>query len=271
MRLGTTSFIFPGSWLYNVERLAPHFDDIEILLFEAESPSSFPTAEECRALARCKREHNLSYSVHTPLAASLASEDPARRAAGVRCITDCIQAAATLDPDAFVLHVYLGDGEHDRHAPTDLDAWRGRAADSLEKLLSSGIAPRQLCVESLDYDFSLIEPVLEALDLSVALDVGHLVRDGRDELSTLRRLRERTRIIQWHGTEPGARDHRSLRHYPPARGRALLKALIDDDYTGVLTLEVFRERDLLESSALVVGWLQELGKAPARAPLEGLA
>src|SRR5262245_22135850 len=115
MRLGTTSFIFPGSWLHNVERLAPDFDDIEILLFESEGPGAWPGPEECRALARCKHEHALTYSLHTPLDVSLASADPARRAASVLSVTRAIEAASAFEPDAFVVHVYLGDAEHDEH------------------------------------------------------------------------------------------------------------------------------------------------------------
>jgi sugar phosphate isomerase/epimerase len=271
MRIGTTSFIYPGGWLYNVERLAPRFDDLEILFFEAAGQGAFPERAECEALARCKRQHGLSYSLHTPLDASLASEDAALRAGGVQSVQRAIDAAALLEPEHYVVHVYLGDTERSPRPPQDLDAWRERAAASLRALLDHGVAPRSLCVEALDYDFGLIAPVVEALDLSVALDIGHWVRDGRHELDELARHLPRTRLLQWHGTDATGRDHRSLVHYPRSRARALLALLAERAYAGVLTLEVFDAAEL-ESSERVLGelWVElGLGRARFGAPVAG--
>src|SRR5262245_49357684 len=113
MRLGTTSFIYPGSWLHNVERLAPRFDDLELLFFEADGPGAFPDPRELDGLRRCKHEHGLSYSLHTPLSASLASESSQRRSAGVDAVKRAIDVARPLAPEHYVLHVYLGDGERE--------------------------------------------------------------------------------------------------------------------------------------------------------------
>lgn len=259
MRIGTTSFIHPGSWLENVQRLGPMFDDIEILFFESGGPGAFPSPDECRALASLKREHALTYSLHTPLDASLASEDEARRRAGVASVLSAIEVARPLEPENVVVHVYHGDQEHAEARPTDLSAWRARAARSLELVVAEGVPAERLCVELLDYDYALIEPVVEALGLSVALDVGHLVRDGLDELAALRRLLPRTRIVQWHGTDASGRDHRSLELYPSDRGLALLALLREQHYSGVLTLEVFRAADLESSRARLDHWLNELG------------
>jgi sugar phosphate isomerase/epimerase len=260
MRIGTTSFIYPGSWLDNVQRLAPRFDDIEILFFEAEGAEAFPSAAECRELMREKQAHGLTYSLHTPLAASLASDDEGRRRAGVESVLAALDVARAFAPENVVLHVYHGDAEHSDARPTDLGRWRARAAESLSAIVDSGVAPERLCVELLDYDYALIEPVVIELGLSVALDVGHLVRDGLDELSVLERLWPRTRIVQWHGTDASGRDHRSLEHYPRERGRALLRALAEHDYSGVLTLEVFRAPDLENSCEVLASLLAERGQ-----------
>jgi sugar phosphate isomerase/epimerase len=253
-RLGTTSFIYPGGWAFNVERLADRVEDIEILFFESEG---LPGPAEARQLAELKAGANLTYSLHTPLDASLASADETRRVASIASVVRALEAAAPFRPEAAVVHVYFGEHEHDANVPADVPAWRRRAASSLEAVLATGIAPRDLCVEVLDYDFALIEPVVVDLDLSVALDVGHLVRDGRDELALLRRHLSRTRVIQWHGTDATGRDHRGLAHYPRDRARALLDMLIGEDYRGVLTLEVFREPDLDESLAIVASLLED--------------
>ncbi|MGZ3407034.1 MAG: cobamide remodeling phosphodiesterase CbiR, partial [Polyangia bacterium] len=81
MRIGTTSCIWHDYMLPNVEKLAPLVDDVELLLFDVER--DVPGAEEVSQLVRLKHEHALSYTLHTPLDASLASADDARRALGV--------------------------------------------------------------------------------------------------------------------------------------------------------------------------------------------
>lgn len=253
-RLGTTSFIHPGGWAFNVERLANRFDDVEILCFESDA---LPSAEEAQQLAEHKARTGITYSLHTPIDISLASESELRRQSSIAAVLRTLETAKPFRPEASVVHVYLGEHEHDNEPPSDLRAWRQRAATSLEALLASGIAPRDLCIEVLDYDFALIEPVVIELGLSVAVDVGHLVREGRDELALLRRHFERTRIIQWHGVDPMGRDHRGLQYYPRDRARALLQLLVSEGYRGVLTLEVFREVDLDVSLATVAFLLED--------------
>jgi sugar phosphate isomerase/epimerase len=259
MRIGTTSFIYPGGWVDNVRRLGADFEDIEILFFESE----FPSEAECRALRDEKLAHGLTYSLHTPLAASLASADESRRRAGVASVLGAIDVGSSFDPENVVVHVYFGDQEHDPERPCDLGAWRDRARASLTSI-TSRLPPERVCVELIDYDYALIEPVVRELGLSVALDIGHLVRDGLDELGTLDRLLSLTRIVQWHGTDPNGRDHRSLEHYPRDRALALLARLRARDYRGVLTLEVFRAADLEGSRRVLAELLAELDAGPGQ-------
>jgi sugar phosphate isomerase/epimerase len=250
-RIGATSFVYPARWLANVERLAGRVDDVEILLFEL--AGGVPDAAELAALAAWKSRAQLTYTVHTPLDVSLASEDAGRRATAIDEVWRAIELARPLAPEAYIVHVYLGDRERDT-PPADLAAWRRRAADSLSAILARGVAPEALAIETLDYEFALLEPVVDDLGLSVAIDLGHLDRDARAERALLDRNLHRTRSIQWHGVDPTGRDHRSLAHYPAAKARWVLDVLVER-YRGVVTLEVFREPDFEESLALVHRWL----------------
>lgn len=259
-RIGTTSFLYPESWLGNVLRLAGRVDDVEILVFEPEWPES----EEMAALARVKREAGLTYTLHTPLGLSLASESEARRRTSVDVLRRVIEGTAPLEPDAYVVHVYLGDREGDP-PPRDLGGWRRRARTSLEAVLEAGVASAAVCVETLDYDFRLLEPVVEELGLSVALDLGHHYRDGRATREALARVLPRARIVQWHGVDASGRDHRSLVHVPRREARAVLDLLLAESFGGVLTLEVFREEDFEESLALLSDLLAESTESGAKA------
>jgi sugar phosphate isomerase/epimerase len=229
----------------NVERLVGRVDDVELLLFSVDE--DVPGADEVARLGELEREHGLSYTVHTPLDASLASADERRRVEGIDKVRRAIEWGRALDPLGYTLHVYLGDGEHDPAPPRDLDAWRERALRSLELVLAEGVAPRSLCVERIDYAFELIAPVVGALDLSIALDVGHLLRDGVALAGELDRWLFCTRIVQLHGTRPDGRDHKSLAHAPAAEVKLLLDTLAARAFSGVLTLEVFDALDFEES------------------------
>lgn len=254
-RLGTTSFIHPAGWLENATRLAAQVEDVEILCFDGD-PTALPSPEEVAGLAGLRARTGLTYSLHTPLEASLASADEARRRDGVARVLRAVERTRPLAPEAIVVHVYLGDREGEPLAG-DLASFQRRAARSLSELVLAGVAPGALCVESLDYDFELVAPVVEELGLSAALDVGHLLRDGRPLEPLLERHLHRARVVQLHGVEPGGRDHRSLRHVPAPATRALLDRLRDVSYQGVLTVEVFSEPDLAESLAVLDELLAE--------------
>ncbi len=254
-RLGTTSFIHRAGWLENAARLATRVEDVELLCFDGD-PAALPSIEEVAGLADLRARTGLTYSLHTPLEASLASEDEERRRDGVRRVLRAVERTQRVVPGAIVVHVYAGDREGDP-LPRDLAAFRRRAARSLSEIVEWGVAPQVLSVESLDYEFEAIAPVVEALGLSTALDVGHLLRDGRPVRPLLERHLCRARVVQVHGVEPGGRDHRSLRHVPAAILRELLDMLRAVSYQGVLTLEVFGEADLAESLAVLEELLAE--------------
>lgn len=240
-RLGSTSYVYPDRLLPNVERLAPRVQDIEILFFDVSREEDLPSAEDLRRLDAIKREAGLTYSLHTPLSARLASTDEKVRRRGVGEVLKAMELARPLAPECVIVHVEAEDG------PADAEAWRARATRSLREILESGIAPADLCVELLDYDLRLLDPAIEALGLSVVIDVGHLHRDGFDFGPVLDRYLARARVIHWHGTDERGRDHRSLTHYPADAARRLLERLEREGWAGVLTLEVFSEADF-ESS-----------------------
>jgi adenosylcobalamin phosphodiesterase len=249
-RIGTTSFVHPAGWLENARRLAGRVEDVELLLFEDPTRENAPSGDEIAALRRLGTEAGLTWSVHAPLGIALASEDAALRRKGVDAVRRAIYVTAPLEPHAVVVHLAPGECEG-APPPADRLGFARRAADSLREVLATGIPPAALCLETLEYDFALAEPVVEELGLSVALDVGHLARDGAPLAPVLRRNLARARVVQWHGTDATGRDHRSIRHYPRADAVHLLRALRDARWEGVLTLEVFREADLDDSLAIL--------------------
>ena len=227
-----------------MQKLAGRVQDIEILFFDISAATGLPTREELQAMASVQRRFGLTFSLHTPLDVMLADTNPERRREGVETILQAVSLAEPIAPRLYVVHV--------NPPPTrDLPRWQAKVRTSLEALLKAGVRPRQLCIETLNYDFAQLEPVVAELRLSVAIDVGHLQRDGVAWEAVLQRNLPRTRIIHWHGVAPEGQDHRSLAHFPRAGAYRLLQILREEHYTGVLTLEVFRENDFEESWRLL--------------------
>ena len=95
------------------------------------------------------------------------------------------------------------------------------------------------------YPPDFIQPVIERMPVSRCVDVGHLWLDGLDPLPYLRAALPRTRDVHLHGL--AERDHKSLARMPADKLIPVVEFLLHEQYTGVLTLEVFGEEDFYSS------------------------
>jgi len=110
--------------------------------------------------------------------------------------------------------------------------------------------PSRLAIENLEgYPLDFILPVLERVAVSRCVDVGHLWLDGHDPLPYLRAALPRTRVIHLHGVLD--HNHASLSHTPREKIDPVVELLLCENYSGVLTLEVFGEQDFESSLAAV--------------------
>ncbi|NIA08703.1 MAG: hypothetical protein GWP10_02770 [Nitrospiraceae bacterium] len=104
----------------------------------------------------------------------------------------------------------------------------------VRKILEIGIPSSQISIETLDYSFDKVEGIIEDLDLSVCLDLGHLMLYGRSIEDYADRYLNRTTVIHLHGVKKG------LAHIS-------LDALDGDQIDSILeTFSLFRETLCLE-------------------------
>lgn len=248
--LGATSYVIPADILPNVRFLAPLVDDVELVLFEADETSNLPDRETIDALAEIGRESDLGYTVHLPLDIRLGA-DGRTRSRSVRKAARVIRLTRPLNPFAYVAHL---EREGDGGGPNAARKWPAAMRRSVGELLEVGVPARSLCVETLDYPFRLLDPVLEEFDLSACLDVGHMLLHGRPVDTFIRRYGPRCRVVHLHGLKDG-RDHRPLCHLEAARLTGLVRWLTRDGPARVVTLEVFSRRDFEESLKVMKGYL----------------
>lgn len=237
VRLGTTSYIYPSDILTNVRRLAGRVQDVELVIFEVnDSGSDLPdeaTVAELRAIAS---DNAMTFTVHLPLDLHLASGAPELTTA-----SRVIESTAGLSPFGIVVHL---EGED----PTGTErrvSWMENARRSLEVLTSTVDRASRICVENLEtYPPEIIETVLERTAVSCCIDVGHLWKQGLDPVPFLAGWLHRTQIVHLHGVTH--RDHKSLDVVPEENLDPVVD-LLARRFEGVVTLEVFNERDLLGS------------------------
>ncbi len=249
--LGATSYIIPADILPNLVHLQNRVDDVELVLFESDEFSNMPSSDDIAGMARLKADTGLSYTVHLPLDIRLGSGNEAERVASVGKCLRTIEKMSAVDPFAWILHLH-GDRRGDPPSD-DLDRWHHQNRRSLNELLKKGPAPRQVCIETLDYDFEQVADLVEAFDLSVCLDVGHLLVARRDVSAYLARWLDRARVFHIHGVDPSGKDHCDLSHFPETvlQRLAALLASLPSGQRRVVTMEVFGEQDFERSMQVV--------------------
>ncbi len=248
-RLGTTSYIIPDDILPNARYLAGKVRDIELILFEVDDgPNNLPSPEVIEELAQIAVDCDLTFTVHLPLDLKL-GEDGSEQDQSLVKARRVIECTRSLDPWAYVLHL---DGKSVRSSTDSraLHRWQDQSVRALEIVSSWAGGAEKLAVENLEtYPLDFIQPVLDQIPVSRCVDIGHLWLDGHDPVPYLRAALPRTRVVHIHGI--AERDHRSLAFMPQEKVRAIWDELRRANYTGVLTLEIFSEEDLLSSMGVI--------------------
>jgi sugar phosphate isomerase/epimerase len=104
--------------------------------------------------------------------------------------------------------------------------------------------PARIAVETLDYPPERVGELIAGLGLSVCLDVGHLLLQGRDPAAVAARFAPAVAIIHLHAAA-GGRDHLALDRLPGPAATQVLELLAG--FRGVVSLEVFAFEALRDS------------------------
>jgi sugar phosphate isomerase/epimerase len=115
---------------------------------------------------------------------------------------------------------------------------------NLNKILDSGIQPKLIAVETLDYPFDLLDGVIDDLALSVCLDLGHLMAGAYDIKTAFKAYGSKTSIIHLHGFNKD-HDHMALDQLSAQCVQSVLWIL--KRFKGTVSLEVFSFEDLQAS------------------------
>lgn len=238
--LCTTSYIYPDRVVPNVEMLALCVDEIEILLFES-AADSLPSKNEIKELSQLSDTFDLTYNVHLPLDISPGAQDASTRHFALETIKRITDLTAPLSPSTFTLHLPYDEANTGK---SSVGRWRERNYESMRQLTAGGIKGESISVETLEYPLEWAETILKAFNLSVCIDLGHLMVNRFDVEAVFNQYRERTTIIHLHGVE-NSRDHLSLDKLSRKNRDAVIRIL--KQFKGIVSLEVFSHENLVAS------------------------
>jgi len=239
-KIGTTSFIYPAGYAQNVAMLGPYVDEIELLLFES-APDSLPSNQEIRKLLSLSKEFDLTYNIHLPTDVSLSDPESSIRHAAVETLKKVMDLTGSLSPSTCTLHLSYDEkgSETDR-----IKKWQERLYLSVGQFVATGINAETISVETLTYPIEWVEHILNDFNLSVCMDIGHLMLYGFDMETVFSRFCHRTSIIHLHGVE-NHKDHLPLNRLSTEKSKIVMGIL--KRFKGVVSLEVFSYPHLKDS------------------------
>jgi hypothetical protein len=224
--LAAPSCVLPAGIAENCAFLAQDFDEIGLAFFETEACLAYTEADFPADLALLP----VSWHMHLPL--DLPWD------AGVGAVADTVlrlrERAAHVAPGLFVLHP--------PQQPVDL-------ANLVRLLAAGGLAPSQVLVENIaGRDLALHWPVIEAENLGVCLDLGHMLVHGQQDFLNLPGLFARTRMLHLNAPDPSKPSRHAALSVLDAPGRALCARLLEGfGPGGVVMLELFGQEALYGS------------------------
>ena len=241
-QLGSTSLSYPNLDLFsNLELLADKFDLVELTL---DYPKSLPMSEEqVDRLGEAKEKLGLDYSIHLPLSVNLATNNPFLRQASVENVASTFELVSPLDPVVYTLHLNPMFWPGRTSLTTlfelkELEAHCEAAHQSL-KDLKDRVEPSKVAIENLSTDLSEIQDIIVEEGYGRCVDVGHLVKIGRDPLLHFYSNSDSVINLHLHGVVEGD-DHQQINRDGGAFNLVgLLEVMVETNYSGPVILEQF--------------------------------
>jgi sugar phosphate isomerase/epimerase len=184
-----------------------------------------------------------------PLGLSLGAVDEEERRTSVKKALRIVELTSPLNPAAYVVHF---EGEQRGLIPSkNMKGWTLGLRASVAELLNSAIPSHLFCVETLDYPFALVDPIVFEFGLSVCLDIGHVLLKSYPLDAYLAKYQERIRVFHAHGIREN-KDHRDMGALGDSDLALVFGSLgVWRSFAPVFTLEVFDENDLRLSLQVV--------------------
>jgi sugar phosphate isomerase/epimerase len=251
-RIGTTSYIYPDGYVPNIRMLAPFFDEIELLIFESDY-SKWPSISDIRELLQISMSENLGYNIHLPLDIHLGASSQIIRQRAQETIIRLMDRITPLNATTHTLHLVL---DENLSGQLKISQWRHRILDSLISMEKNGVGGDDFSIETLDYPLKWVMSAVDALDMTICLDVGHLYVNGHDPMNLFHLFQKKISIMHLYGFRK-KHEHKSLKLLNNEQLNTVCHLL--KTFKKTVSLEVFSFNDLKTSlQTLEILWEKRL-------------
>jgi len=228
-------------------------DEIELLLLESK-PGSLPSRKNIFTLDKLSRQHDITYNIHLPTDIFLGDPDPNIRQHAVNTVLQVMDLVSPLSYSTCTLHLEYNNKTVNK---TGIKKWQQRTWQSMEQLTASGIKSESISIETLMYPFEWAEKIIKDFNLSVCIDIGHLILLKNDPEDIFNKFKNITSIIHLHGVQQD-RDHLALDTISKKHMASVMKILTR--FTQTVSLEVFSYGNLVRSLNFLESCWQTDGK-----------
>lgn len=246
--LGSTSYIVPADIIPNAMVLAPLVDDIELVLFESPDFSNIPSQNDVSVLKRISNENDTSYTIHFPIDRKAGSADPQERKFFCDNAKRIIDRCINLNPASWILHLEGIMSDASESMRSDWEQW---CKETVRSITNAIPASESIAIENLGYPWLWHKNIALEYKTSLCCDIGHLwLYFANQWQQHLIQMLPCTRVIHLHGVSNG-KDHISLSEGDPPTIQMFFDVIRHHSYTGIITLEVFNESDLVNSIEVI--------------------
>ena len=244
---GTTSYLYPfetDNLTRNVEAISEAVDVIQLLFFGKNYLDELLTPANLEALKKIQTEKKIKYCIHLPTDFDLLNPQQDNLEETLSVIQRILQACKDFEVDYYILHI---DRCENFTYPEII--WNEKTRQCFSKSLHSIAAlfknSLHLCIENTSCSLEHVKKEIETANVSVCCDTGHLMLKGLPFESMYREFKDRCPVLHIHGVQNG-KDHIALTHSSPENQKALKSFL--KNYRGIVILEVFNEKDFVDSA-----------------------
>jgi sugar phosphate isomerase/epimerase len=224
---------------FNAERLAPVFDDIELVFFQSANVCNFPDHGVIALLRQLSEKYGTTYTVHFPIDKKAGASGKPERDDFIEQVERLMELTQPLKPFGYILHL---EGICRHSSGADKKRWLECAYQSCGRIASiPGLDASRICVENLDYPSAWHEKMAATFGFSLCCDLGHMFLYKENIEKTVPDLLPRVRVIHLHGVFDG-KDHVSLAKHDRAQLAPVIRDILPF-FSGVVTLETFNDPD----------------------------
>jgi len=246
-KIGAPSYLLPSGYLENAVYLQDKVDDIQLLLFDTPGDDLLFKEETISTLTYLAKEGGPGYSAHMQVSPGIFSQQSFDRR--LEMARPAMEKLAPLDIRTFTFHYDLAPGQVWGKMSEEEILWVDKQYIAFFNALKKDFPDAPISLENTGTPISALDRVVKETGISYCIDIGHLMAQDWPLEEVAFRL-SHTPVVHLHGTEPGekkTRDHRALTY--DARVFKLL-----EDFTGILTLEVYHPKLFKKSLEVLEGY-----------------